>query len=265
MSANAWAAIAGQLIDWGQSAWSVDRTSDMQDHAMNMSAAEAATNRDFQERMRGSQYQTAVGDMKAAGLNPMLAYSQGGAGNLGGASGSGFAGTATAPRANMMENMATAAQIDKIHAETENIRADTMGKTVEPDVKRAVIDNLNAQAKKLGAEAQLTDSQTLQVNEIIKKVGHEIALLQSQKGKVDQEAMSTILERQLTRAQIRDVNVRRILNELDVNKAANEARAQESFYMREVAPYTGELGRLISSGAEARRAFRPDYTPRRHP
>ena len=40
-------------------------------------SAEAAKNREWQEKMRSTGYQTAVQDLKAAGLNPMLAYSQG--------------------------------------------------------------------------------------------------------------------------------------------------------------------------------------------
>jgi len=52
------------------------------------SAEQAAKQMDFQERMRANQYQTAVQDMRAAGLNPMLAYSQGGAGTPTGAMGS---------------------------------------------------------------------------------------------------------------------------------------------------------------------------------
>lgn len=85
-----------------------------QSSANAMNAAQAEKNRQFQALMRATQYQTAVEDLKKAGLNPMLAYQQGGAGNLSGA--------VSAPAQNALGQFASSAlQARQLYAQMQNL------------------------------------------------------------------------------------------------------------------------------------------------
>lgn len=104
---------------------------------------------DFSERMSGSSYQRGVKDMEAAGLNPMLAYSQGGASSPSGVTSSGAMGNVYVPQIGnrFAAGMNAAAQANEV-----------MTQSSQRDVNEATINEKNAHAVQSLASAGQLDA-----------------------------------------------------------------------------------------------------------
>lgn len=116
----------------------------------------------FQERMSNTQYSRAMQDMRASGLNPMLAYKQGGAGTPSGAT-SGGAGIAAqnpdASWADLGSKAATAAQMylqaKSTEASINNLDANTALAKTNASLSSEKIQTELAQQGQLNANSAL--------------------------------------------------------------------------------------------------------------
>lgn len=157
-----------------------------EENAFNSQQADAQ--RGWEQMMSNTQYQRAVGDMKAAGLNPMLAYSQGGAGTPSGsaassASASGPAASSSSPGGSAASSVSPAAvssaldfvtsiqqrqaQTDLISAQAQRTKAETLDNASLSTELKLRIDNLvkqgkltDEQANKALQDANLSGQQT---------------------------------------------------------------------------------------------------------
>lgn len=122
--------------------------------ARDQNRAQVAMSReqmDFQERMSSTAYQRAVSDMQAAGLNPMLAYSQGGASspvgsmpqiqNVGAAAVS-SASSAMGLMSSVQQMQQSRAQTEQIAAQTKKIESETMDQSLNVKIKERIAAKL---------------------------------------------------------------------------------------------------------------------------
>lgn len=125
-AAGPWGAVIGAGIGMASNMMSNDANS-----------AQAGKNRAFQANMSNTAYRRSVRDMKAAGLNPMLAYQQGGASTPQGAQ----------------------AQMKSATEGVANTALDSLRVSKELEMQESQIDLLKAQARNANKAANKTSTE----------------------------------------------------------------------------------------------------------
>lgn len=130
-----------------------DQTNARQAQAQQFNAGQAQLDRDFQERMSSTAYQRSMADMRAAGLNPILAYQKGGASSPSGA----MASTSYTPASNVFEGVSSSA---KGIAETMR---DVQSAPLDREIKKDQSDVLKSEFRKNISAGNVNDAHEMQI------------------------------------------------------------------------------------------------------
>lgn len=189
----------------------------------------ARTQMQFQRNMSGTAWQRGVGDMIAAGINPMLAVSKGGASSPEGAMARNESITARGI-SSAMQGKLLDAQLAKLGAETENVRMDTTVKAREEQYKMHDTVRVMAEYDRLVA------------------LVHN---LRAELPKIEHEAEKVRLEQRLVIAESRLRELEGVHSALDIPRASAESNISDSPYGRYGRPLLKDVSSLVGSAASA--------------
>lgn len=251
-------------------------TQEGQENTNVANAEQASRQMDFQERMSNTAYQRAVKDMQAAGLNPMLAYSQGGAGTPSGAMAT-MQNALGAGVASAQMGSKVGPEVQHLKAQAGLLEAQTENQAAQGDLYRAQADKLRTgmlvdyslvpkyeQETRTGvSSAGQLDAMAAKLRELLP---YEKNLLEEQRGETRARGFSHAahaaertrytegggpeadIAEMLARAKL--YGVESALKGFHIPAARNQARVDESEYGRNVRPYLGDLGKGASSASD---------------
>lgn len=225
-------------------------------------AKEAKRQRQWQEYMSNTQYQRAVADLKAAGLNPMLAYTQGGAGTPSGAmatvENSVASGVSSAQAGGLL-----GATIDKLKADAEAARASGRNQDAQAITQSVLARKTEADipvsvgsARELESRSRLQEGQLGMIDDQIKKLRGEQMELAARYAREMSEARSkgfSLQYLQPLEKQLMEIEL--TIQRLQLPRERAMARSWEGSYGQDFRAYLNDL----VQGGRAAMSFRRSW------
>lgn len=211
--ANQALGVAGKVMPYFTSAKAYERslTGGREQRAMQIEQAQKQM--DFQERMSNTAYQRSMGDMKEAGLNPILAYKMGGASSPGGAMApiQDIQTPAVSTAANVFSQTQSGRLYERQRAKvTEEIKLvieQTAKTREEVEVAKAIADKTLEEVEKVIEEKNLIGAQITNVDlkniteEVNARIAKDNPVAQRLKQQGFQNAIIEIISKNFRKAQ----------------------------------------------------------------